>query len=344
MDEQQVRRYAGPMRLFLTCLLLSGCGDDTGVTDAGMDLSVEDAAVDLSTHDLAAGPDAGLCAPGGGTHAKWFISSVTLPQSRADFSLDLNGDGKVDDQLGNIVGALMAQNVNLQTPVDQAIAGGTDVMLLDVASTDSSFTSDACAQTTFANGLDHAIPDIDGGTSFTIDSAIAKTVFTGPIATMKFSSQPEPYNQVTAQKLQIKLPMFGAGVFTLWGAHLKWRYAGNNLVAGQINGALTNDDVQNKVMPAMAAALNAQVQADPGSSNSLQLLAIFDNGGTGSCTATANNGVIEVCEVSTNAIIKNVLAPDVQLFQNGVFQPSAQNSMKDSFSIGLGFTAAEASF
>ena len=332
------------MRLLLACLLLSGCGDDTGVTDAGMDLSVEDAANDLSTGDLAAGPDAGLCTPGGGTHAKWFINSMTLPQQRSDFSLDLNGDGKTDNQLGNIVGALLSQNMNLQTPVDQAIAGGTDVMLLDVVSSDASFTNDACAQTTFANGLDHPMPDIDGGTSFTADSAIAKTVFAGPIAAMRFSSQPQPFNQVTAQKLQIKLPMFGAGVFTLWGAHLSWRYAGNNLMEGRINGALTNDDVQNKVMPAMATLLNAQVQADPTSSNSQQLLAIFDTGGTGGCTATPNNGVIEVCEVSTNAIIKNVLAPDVHLFQNGAFQPSAQNTMKDSFSVGLAFTAAEASF
>src|SRR5690242_7889994 len=142
MDEQCARRYAEWMRLVLACLLLSACGDDTGVTDAGMDLSVEDAANDLSTGDLAAGPDAGLCTPGGATHAKWFINSMTLPQQRLDFSLDLNGDGRVDNQLGNIVGALLAQNISLQTQVDQAIAGGTDVMLLDVVSSDASFTND----------------------------------------------------------------------------------------------------------------------------------------------------------------------------------------------------------
>jgi hypothetical protein len=330
------------MRLFLICLLLTGCDDDDmHGTDAAMDLSSPgDLGDDLSASDSAV--DAGLCTPSGANHTKWFINKLTLPQDRMQSSLDLNGDGKNDNQLGNIVGALLAQNLDLQQPVDAAIAGGTDVMLLDVAAT--ALTADACAQTTFANGADHPGPDLDGGTAFTVDNAIASTLFVGPIAASRFTSQPEPFNQVVAQKLQIKLPMFGAGVFTLWGAHLSWRYAGNNLIEGTLNGALTNDDLQTKVMPAMAATFNAQIQADPSSSVSQQLKQIFDNGGSSGCTATANDGVIATCEVSTNSIIKNVLSPDVQMFQNGAYQPNAQNVTKDSFSIGLAFTAAEASF
>jgi hypothetical protein len=54
--------------------------------------------------------------------------------------------------------------------------------------------------------------------------------------------------------------------------------------------------------------------------------------------------IIDVCEVQTNTLLKNIFAPDVQMFQNGVYKPNPSNTTKDSISIGVGFTAAPASF
>ena len=50
---------------------------------------------------------------------------------RMTFGLDLNGDGKIDNQLGNIIGALTANNLDTQGGVDTAICEGQVVLLMD---------------------------------------------------------------------------------------------------------------------------------------------------------------------------------------------------------------------
>ena len=55
--------------------------------------------------------------------------------------------------------------------------------------------------------------------------------------------------------------------------------------------------------------------------------------------------IIDVCEVSENSIIQNVLAPDLQSYDaNGNYAPQRLAMKKDSLSIGLGFTAVRAKF
>ena len=46
-----------------------------------------------------------------------------------------------------------------------------------------------------------------------------------------------------------------------------------------------------------------------------------------------------------NSTIQAVFAPDVQIYDaNGNYAPNKTNAMKDSLSIGFGFTAVRASF
>jgi hypothetical protein len=92
-----------------------------------------------------------------------------------------------------------------------------------------------------------------------------------------------------------------------------------------VNGAIKISDVMNSVQRK-------------------QLLQIFDIG-CASNSALKGDGHIATCEVSENAIIQNVLQPDVQLFDsNGNFSPNSANTDKDSLSVGLGFTAVRATF
>jgi hypothetical protein len=153
------------------------------------------------------------------------------------------------------------------------------------------------------------------------------------------------------------------------GGRIQFTRSAGGLIAGQINGAIKNSDVQNSVVPTLAKALTKQVQSGFGMmSTNQQLLDIFDTGGTdstppsgclnsdgtpscknsapgaaafGQCAQKADH-IISTCEVATNSLIKNVLTPDVQMFQNGVYAPSAANTMKDSLSVGVGFTAVPA--
>jgi len=284
-------------------------------------------------------------------HAKVVINQLLLPMQRSDYAMDLNGDGKLDNAFGNIVGALSSQGIDIQGQTNAAIAAGQDVMLLDVGSMDPTFTNDSCGDAVFYNGVNQTSPSFDGGTAFTVDNTVPSTLFTGSIVASAFSSLPLPPMQTVPEQLRIKLPLFGLTPVTLIGAHLQWKYAGGDLTQGRVNGAITNQDVQDKIIPAIAAQLNQQIQANPNSSSSMQIKQIFDvgDGNGGNCmdkfgTGVPNDGVIAACEVSGNSIIKNVLAPDVQMFQNGVYKPSAANTMKDSLSVGLAFTAVPASF
>jgi hypothetical protein len=107
-------------------------------------------------------------------------------------------------------------------------------------------------------------------------------------------------------------------------------------------------DVLGEFAPAFVTALNDRVASDPDGATSKQLLQIFDTGG---CTksdgtqAKPRDGVIDLCEFLSNSIVKNVLLPDVQLFDaQGRFAPNPANTMRDSLSAAFGFAAVSAQF
>jgi hypothetical protein len=323
---------------------------------------------DLTQPDLTLDVDASPCTMG--TDQQQFVAdSITLPQQRSDFAMDLNGDGKLDNQLGNIVGALAAQNLNAQMNLDTAIANGTEVLLVEETASDPLFANDVCASSRLYKGNNQA----PGAPPYHIDPLVSPGVFTGSIASGRFNST-SPLVPPDVQTI-VFLPLFGTSLtaFPLHGAHLSFDFSGGKLIGGRINGAVRESDVQSKVIPDMTAGFNAQVAAGM---NAQQVLAIFDTGGsansTGCTTTTACGGpsgtpscrnptgygpvarqgkcadacdhIIDVCEVATNSIIKNVLAPDVQMFQSGVYDPNPANTQKDSLSMAIAFTAVSTTF
>src|SRR4051812_14020833 len=52
------------------------------------------------------------------------VGAITLPQQRIDFARDLNGDGRLDNQLGNLVGAFMGGGIDIQAAVSIVLADG----------------------------------------------------------------------------------------------------------------------------------------------------------------------------------------------------------------------------
>ncbi len=342
--------------LALLLVVAGGCHHTGGTTN---DMAVADLAVPVA--DLAhLGHDLALCIPSGMTHAKLVVNHLTLPGQHSDFAIDLNGDGVVDDQLGDIMGALMLQGITLQSKLDQAVAAGNDVILLDAATADATFANDACATTNFLPGVNQPSPDFSGSGHFTVDGTQPATMFRGPITSTLFSSQPPPSVQNPPVTLQVRVAPFGATPLPLVGAHLSWGYFSGELQSGQIAGALTLKDVQHVLVPGLASTFNQEVQSNPTSTLSMQLRAAFDTGGApdpvfGSCAGNtckgvdgvcgvANDGIIQVCEVATNAPMAMALKPDVQMFDGGTYAPSLANATPDSVSVGLGFSAVAASF
>ncbi|HWE31292.1 MAG TPA: hypothetical protein VHB97_24975 [Polyangia bacterium] len=337
-------------------LLVGGCHH--GGNNAASDMAIAD--LSAPSADLTGQADFSTCIASGMSHAKFVINAMSLPTQHSDFAIDLNGDTALDDQLGDIIGALATQGIMLQEILDQAIAAGNDVTLLDVAATDAQFANDLCAATTFYAGVNQPSPDFTGAGHFTVDTSSPSTMFSGALQSTLFSSAPAPRVQSPPLTLRLAFPPFGTTPLTLVGAQIEWGYISGVLESGQIHGAITQHDVQYVVVPGLAATLNQQIQSDPTSTQTMQIRATFDTGGApdpkfGSCAnntckgedgacGVANDGVIQVCELATNAIMAAVLAPDVQMFDNGTYAPSLANAMKDSVSVGLGFAAVGASF
>ena len=313
------------------------------------------------------GTDSGDCTATAGTNkAQYVTNAVMVPQQRSDYAIDLNGDGRVDNQLGNIIGALEGQMLHVQDGVNQAVTNGTLIVLMSESSTDAMFQSDSCATAQVQVGQSVAMPDYSGMGHFTVDSGQQGGTFNGPIKLGKFSSAP-PATTTKPVTVSIKLPLVsGADPVTLKvnGAHLQFtRDSSGKITGGQLNGAIKNTDVQADIIPNVAALLTKKIKDDSTppntlSSGDMQILSIFDNGGKanaacaagtcqnpdGTCAVKGDN-IISVCEVSTAGLIQNVLAPDVQMFDaSGAYAPNKDNTTKDSLSLGLAFTAVGATF
>lgn len=300
------------------------------------------------------------CTPSGGAEeAKYVADSVTVPQSYKDFAIDLNGDGEVDNQIGNLVAALSAGGFDIQGGVDESLAAGSLILLFDARSTDPSFRKDRCAATTVQLGQPMPMPDFSGAGHFTPDASKTAGTFHSPLVDGRFDSPPPPATKGPVS-VTIALPLTGSEPvpLNLIGAHLQYtRDDRGKLIGGQLQGAIPQGDVQTQIVPAVARLLTAKVQ-QPMTPDDMKLGAFFDTGGTpdpacsagtcknpdGSC-AVAGDKKIDICEVATHPVVSRLLEPDVQMTDGeGHYAPNKQNGQKDSLSLGLGFGAVGAAF
>jgi hypothetical protein len=295
--------------------------------------------------------------PGGSNHLKLVASRINLPKQRSDFAVDLNGDGKADNQYGNIIGALASQNLNPQTTVDQEVASGKVLLLTDLRSNDPAFASDTCAGAVLTNALPQATPNFTGSGTFTVDPSVMAGNFAGTIQAT-FSSI-RPATATTPVTMEVYLPLFSLVQGTP-STKIKltavWFSLALDLKQGWVAGVIRKADLDTATANS-AVLLDQQVQANPTSSTNMQILQIFDTGGEpapscgqtcvnpdGTC-AVSGDGHISVCEVTTNSIVRNVLAPDLDMFDAaGNYHPNPANTDKDSLSVGFGFQAVGANF
>ena len=333
--------------LALSSLFFGGCGGSAPnrfIGDPGSDMGTR---VDLAmtAPDMAQPED--MAQPGQGSYYRYAMNNFTLPQTRTQLAIDLNGDGRLDNQLGNIIGVLASQGLSAQTTVDQSVARGDVVELLRLRTADATLTNDNPVPVVAYAGKPMANPDFSGAGSFTVDNGVPAAPLNGTLAAAAYASE-DPITTTKPVTLQLKLPLFAGGApvpMILNGAHIQFTTSGaqGGLMAGQINGSIKDSDVQGLIVPAIAVTLTAQIQKDPNSAQSKQLESLFDTGGCGA--AKANDGIVDACEVATNPIIMAVLAPDVQIYDNlGAYAPNKTNMMKDSLSVSIGFTAVRAQF
>jgi hypothetical protein len=273
---------------------------------------------------------------------QFVLDRLLLPTHRSDHAIDLDGDGRLDNQFGNVFGALAAQNLDLQRGIDDALMDGSLVVLVTLATEQPVLNANQRADLTIVRG-------IATGGGHQIAPGAAPLTLTGQITAGRFTSH-APLIGSVAPTWTLDLP-FGGGramPLSIEAPRISCAVSATRLSGGVLAGSVSAGAVQGDVVPALAGTLTAQIAADPTSVASRQIAALFDTGG---CTnpdgsvAHAGDGVIDVCEVGSNSIIRNVLAPDLQVHDAvGGYAPVPGGTALDSLSLGLGFTAMVATF
>ena len=297
-------------------------------------------------------------------------NKLTLPTTREQFSIDLDGDGKSDNALANIINVLGSQMLYAQDGVDQSLANGDVVFLFSVQSSDATLQKDETAGVTlyigkpmpaqcqkddaghtFDGGTCSGGPDFSGMGMFAVDGVTPPSSFLGKIGGGTFKSN-NPVKagsgagMVAPVKAQLKLALVaGAPPVSLPvnGAHIQFTSSGGKLADGSLQGSVKITDLQNSVLPAVAGFLTERIKSDPSGATSKSIKDLFDTGGCG--TAMKGDNTIDVCELATADLIKNLLSADIQVFTppgSDTYAPVPKSKSPDSLSLGIGFTAVGA--
>jgi hypothetical protein len=271
----------------------------------------------------------------GTNSTKYASSALTLPKNSMTYAFDLDGDGTPDNKLGAIISGLAAVNLMPQDSANMAVTKGSLVLLMEETSSDP--TQQDAKNTGLKLSLAQAAaspPKYDGTDTFTIDGSTSTAQFLGNIAAGTFTSN-NPATTQTPVTLTIALPLVSGQaplLIPVTAGRLTFKAdASGKVTGGQLNGALKKEDVDAKVLPAVAALVTAQVQ-DPMASAAIKMFDIN------------MDGTVTVDELKQNSLITNFLSPDIQLFEGGVYKPNPAKTTKDSLSLGLGFEAVKATF
>jgi hypothetical protein len=269
--------------------------------------------------------------PATGVEYLFVTSRLLIPTTQEQaqtFALNVDGDTQQhpDNLFGGLVTLLTsaAPNLDLQSNLDQAINTGQVVALHAVKANDP-LNDPSVSWTIFQGQKAQEAPSFGGSDNFTLDSAApANTLIVGSLTNGHFTGGPGT----------VRIQMFILGQLVevnLIGVRLEADFSPQGCANGKLAGGVTIDEFRSKILPAIADGLNQYIKTD----NSPPLLQTFDSD---------HDGTITTQELETNPLLMIAVSPDMDLLDSsGNFNPG-QDGVKDSFSMGLGFTCVPASF
>jgi hypothetical protein len=269
------------------------------------------------------------------TRHQFVTNTITVPMSQAQsLELALNLDDDSQGQTDNLLGRLFATFLDispefeLQSTANEMIASGQAVMLHAVVAND--LANDAEVHWSVLQGQASSPPRFDGSDIFTVDTSFAarSSMLPGSISNGHFSGGP---GSARLQLVFLDVPI----ALDLIGVRLETDVYATGCTNGRIGGGIRQEDFLNSFLPAIAQGLNQTIAAEPASSFSQTVLTVFDGDG---------NGTIANDELQSNFLLNLATTPDLDLLDaSGNFNPG-QDGVRDSLSIGLGFTCVPASF
>jgi hypothetical protein len=236
-----------------------------------------------------------------GETRRYVVSAITVPEDRFMFADDLNGDGKPDNQLGNIVGALAAES-DLSAAVNDIVAAGGIASSVEIVA-----GSGDTAGVRYLDSDDAAVPLVGG---------------TWELARYRSNRTRQTKHPVT---MRVRLPLWAdadPAALTVEGVELDLDPDGAGY-RGVLRGVLAADEVMRVAWAGFLQMLRDRPH---------------DHGVLVDIVDTDHDGVIPLDEFASNSVFLNVLHPDVQMHDAaGDWAPTPTNARHDSLSIAFGF-------
>ena len=254
---------------------------------------------------------------------------TTQEQAQA-FALNVDGDpqGKPDNMFGGLFTLLTSAvpGSEMQSTLDQAVTSGQLVSLHEVKA-DDPLNDPSVSWSLFQGEKTSSPPTFDGSDEFTLDPAATTNLpIVGSLTNGHFTGGPG-----TAH-----IQMFFMGQLVdvnLVGVHLEADVTAQGCVNGKLGGGVTDEEFRGKLLPAIAEGLNLLITTNKTGASTL--LQTFDSD---------KSGTITVQEIENNPLLMLMISPDLDLLDaSGEFNPN-QDGVKDSYSLGLGFTCVPAIF
>jgi hypothetical protein len=268
-----------------------------------------------------------------GIQYHFVTNNLRLPTTKAltqEFSLNL--DGNQQQHVQNLFGELLtlltsaAPSLELQSNLDQAVNNGQLITLHDVKA-DDPLNDPSVSWSILQGQKNQSAPKFDGSDKFTIDpSATTNSSIVGSLTNGHFTGGPG-----TAR---VQMILLGQPVeVDLIGLRLEADLNTKGCTNGKLGGGVKVDDFRNKLLPAINDGLNQIIKVDK--AGAAPLLQALDSD---------HNGTITIQELESNPILMLAISPDLDLLDSsGKFNPG-QDGVKDSYSLGLGFTCVPATF
>jgi hypothetical protein len=271
--------------------------------------------------------------PATGMQYYFVTNKLLLPTTQAqtqEFALNIDGDSQqtLDNKFGEMLTLLTsaAAGLELQPTLDQAINTG-QLVSLHLVKTDDLLNAPSISWSILLGQKTQSAPKFDGSDKFTLDPAASiNPPIIGTLTNGHFTGGPG--------MAQVQMFLLGQLVdVNLIGVRLETDLSAKGCANGKLGGGVTVDEFRGKLLPAIADGLNKFIKANNAMANTI--LQAFDSD---------KNGSISVQELENNPLLMLVISPDLDLLDaSGKFNPG-QDGVKDSYSVGLGFTCAPANF
>jgi hypothetical protein len=274
-----------------------------------------------------------IVTPATGVEYQFVTDKLLLPVTRAltqAYALNIDNDPQqnLDNKFGELLTLLTsaAPGLELQSTLDQAVATG-QLVTLHMIKTDDFLNDPSVSWSVYLGQSAQSAPNFDGSDQFELDSATPlNSPIIGSLANGRFTGGPGA--------VRVRMLLLGQQVeLDLIGVRLEADFSAGGCVEGKLGGGVTVEEFRSRLFPSIADGLNQIIEENH--SAATLLLQAFDSD---------KNGIITTQELENNPLLMIAVSPDLDLLDSsGKFNPG-QDGVKDSYSIGLGFTCVPAAF